>query len=370
MGLLDTYELSTKALVKYFSILLHYKYMKKKLLGLCLLYIPLVLSAQVERGIKAVTTLSKPLETSLTRSVTTSLNSAKYTPALSKLILKPTPFAAYPLLKPSIVLTQPQRKQWIEDYKQLIANFEIFKQESFAFLYYQSLPLESRQVTAEEKRQWLGKILPLHDKILSFYLTTQQDNALKYALDYLRYSIFVVDPSLIPALRAIAKPYLPDFDPQAFFLYPVGPDPLPDPSIALDGKHIVIINDDRSLLDHFEHLYHIGVLFPGATLHVHGDALQFLFWMGYSNIHPDIVFTDIQLGESNGFYVASELRKSGYTGGLIALTSYVETEQNARQFKSAGFDGLVSLDDRYYGEIPFFQRVTQAAQLYMQNQEK
>ncbi len=280
------------------------------------------------------------------------------------------PPATFPVLHSQIVLNTAQRQQWLADYHKILGDFEQFKRESSPFLFYQSIPIEQHQLSREETRQWLNKMLPLHGQILAFYLTTRQDAALKYALDYMEYAISVVDPYLVPALRLNAKPKIAPFNLQEFLLYPPQGVPMQDPSVTLDEKHIVIVNDDYSLLEHFEHLSNIGVLFPGATLHLQGDGVQFLFWMQYKGIQPDVVFTDIQLGTNNGYYVAHKLREQGYKGAIIALTSYTQTEQTARQLKAAGFDGLVSLDDRYYGKIPFFQRLTQAAQLYLEKHPK
>ena len=330
--------------------------------------LPLALGAQSHKGFQAVKALSSRLENSLTRRVTQLVLPRKY--HLSKLFLKPLPKSSIPKLNSQIVLTTSQRKQWLADYQKILTDFQAFKEESAPFLFYQSIPLERRVLSAEETRQWLNKMLPLHGQLLAFYLTTEQDPALAYALEYVEQAIALVDPCLVPALRLNVQPKIAPFNLQEFLLYAPEGTHLPDPSISLDGKHIVILNDDHSLLEHFEHLAHIGVLFPGATLHLQGDGTQILFWMKYAGVQPDVIFTDIQLGANNGYYIAHELRRQGYQGGLIALTSYTETESYARQLKSAEFDGLVSLDDRYYGKIPFFQRLTQAAQLYLERTAK
>ena len=338
----------------------------KKYLCLVLLSLPLTLGAQSYKGFKA---LAGRLENALTRSAVRFIPKRTY--QLSQLLFRPMPKPSIPVLDSQIVLAAPQRQQWLTDYQKIIADFEQFKEESSSFVFYQSIPLERRKLSAEETRQWLGKILPLHGQLLAFYLTTQQDPALKYALDYVEYVIWLVDPYLVSALHLKVQPKIAPFNLQEFLLYPPQDTPLQDPSITLEGKHITIINDDRYLLDYFEHLANIGVLFPGATLHLQGEAMQFLFWLKYTvPTPPDIIFADIQLGENNGYYLAHELRKAGYKGGLIALTSYTETESYARQLKAAGFDGLVSLDDQYYSKIPFPQRLTQAAQLYLERSSK
>ncbi len=263
------------------------------------------------------------------------------------------------------MLSPLERKTWTADYQKIVADFEKFKNESSTFLFYQSIPLEHRHLSPEETRQWLGQLIPLYDRISAFYLTTQQDKALKYALDYVSHALSVIDPYVLPVLQLSTKPLFEHFNAQPFFLYPPQDTPLQDPSVTLDGKIIALINDDISVLKEFEKLARFGVLFPGATIHTNGSPFQFLFWFKNVSPKPDIVFTDIQLGEANGYYIAHQLRENGYTGGIIALTSYAETEENARQLKAAGFDGMVSLDERHW-KVPFFQRVTQAAQVYLE----
>lgn len=289
--------------------------------------------------------------------------------AIQKLIFTPTPtISARPAFKDNLVLSPTQKKDWLNRYEKTLAAFEQFKKEANPFLYYQSVATESREVSSAEKRRWLDQMVPLYDQLLSLYLNTNQDTPLKYALAYLRYGVAMVDPFLVDTLPTLTKPYATPFELKSFFLYPQ--ETLPEPWVDLEGKHIVIVNDDASLLEHFEQLADMGVLFPSATLHTHGNATQFLLWMGYTSHVPDVVFTDIQLGEINGYYVAARLREQGYKGAIIALTSYTETEPYARRLAQAGFDGFVSLDDQYYTKTPFFLRVTQAAQVYLRRNHK
>ncbi|MBP5403771.1 MAG: response regulator [Elusimicrobiaceae bacterium] len=341
----------------------------KKWTLLVLLCLPLGAFAQSQKGILQL--LRKgPLTSRLQQNLEHALARMRFTKSnlLSKLILTPSPTAPLqPVLQNNLALTPAQKKDWLTHYHQTLANFEQFKAQASALLYYQSIPLEAREMSVQEKRYWLDKMLPLYSQVHALYVNTQQDATLKYALDYLRYGISMVDPFLVSTLPATTKPYAAPFNLSAFCLYPQ--EPLPEPYVDLEGKKIVIINDDNPLLEHFEHLTDIGVLFPGATLHSEGDAMQFLLWLQKLPFEPDIIFTDIQLGTNNGFYIARRLRESGYSGGIIALTSYLETEEYARQLAQAGFDGMVSLDDRYYHKIPFFLRITQAAQVYLRRKK-
>ncbi len=346
--------------------------MKKWICLLCLC-IPLEASAQPKKGfLSLLRNIERPnrLQQNLERTlVRTQFSTSREPHAISKFILSPTPaIPQRPVLQKELILSPAQEKDWLARYHQILADFDQFKKDSSPFLYYQSIPVEAREIPVQEKRFWLDKILPLYNQILALYLNTQKDASLKYALEYLRYGVWMVDPFLVPTLPTLTKPYITPFNLKDFLLYPQTS--LPEPAVDLEDKHIVIINDDKSLLEHFEHLADIGVLFPGATLHTQGDAMQFLLWMQYAGVRPDVIFTDIQLGENNGYYVARRLRENGYSGGIIALTSYLETEKYARQLAQAGFDGLVSLDDRYYCKQPFFFRITQAAQVYLRRNKK
>ncbi len=346
--------------------------MKKWSLLICLFF-PLVCVAQPQKGFVQLlrnNALSSKMQQNLAHSLArTRITKVRQPHAIHNLIFTPTPTdASRPIFKDNLVLSPTQTKNWLNRYKQTLTHFEQLKKEINPLLYYQSVALESKEFSVDEKRHWLDKMIPLYDQLLSLYLNTKQNAPLEYALAYLRYGVAMVDPFLVDTLPTLTKPYAKPFELEDFFLYPQ--EPLPEPWKDLENKHIVIVNDDASLLEHFEHLADIGVLFPGATLHTQGDATQFLIWINYSTHLPDIIFTDIQLGDSNGYYIASRLREKGYTGGIIALTSYTQTENYARQLAQAGFDGLVSLDDQYYTHTPFFLRLTQAAQEYLHRKDK
>ena len=343
--------------------------MKWWIFFLCLC-LPLTANAQFKKGILQwvrKSGVSSPMQQNLQRSLArTRLSNFSQPHAISKFILTPPPAVSeQPVLQENLVLSPLQKKDWLDNYHQTWGHFEQLKKDFSSLLFYQSVPLEARDISAQEKSIWLNKMIPLYHRALALYLNTRQDPALQYMLDYLRYGVSMIDPFLTPALPTFTKPYAAPFDFDKFCLYPQ--EPLPEPGVDLENKHIVIVNDDNSLLEHFEHLSHIGVLFPGAQLHTQGDAMQFLLWAARTNTPPDIVFTDIQLGESNGYYIAHRLRSQGYKGGIIALTSYEQTENFTRQLAQAGFDGMVSLDDRYYTKTPFFLRITQAAQVYLRN---
>ncbi len=265
-------------------------------------------------------------------------------------------------------LSPVKLQQLTQQYRQTLQEAETLRKAAFPFLYYQSHPAMSRPLSRQEKKDWLNKILPLHHRLTTLYQATEKDPALSAALDYTTYFACLIDPSLthtLPAKDSVpAMSSIPVTD--NFFLYPQEDSPLPEPVTDLENKLIVIVNDSDSLLDFFEKYYQYGVLFPAAKLYTEASVAEFLLWFQSSDLKPDIVFTDIQLGDSTGYHLAGELRRMGFEGGIIALTSYTETEKMARTLTHGGFDGMVSIAPQYLGKIPVVQRITQAAQVYYQ----
>ena len=257
-------------------------------------------------------------------------------------------------------------------YQQTLDAFENFKKDTTSFLYYQTIPSERHSISSEERRILMDRLVPLYTEISWLRSKINNDPALKQAHQYTELMLEIISPSLLQNLqvqmtRQAAKQLA---NAKKFCLYPSDGMTLPNPSIQLEGKHIVILNDNSSILESMEKFSRFGVLFPNANLHIEGEAYHFLLWMNTTPFKPDIVFTDIQLGESTGYYIAYQLRKNGYKGGIIALTSYEENESNIAHFAAQGFDGLVSLQAESLNNIHIAQRLTQAAQVYLLQQEK
>ncbi len=257
-------------------------------------------------------------------------------------------------------------------YQQTLDAFENFKKDTTSFLYYQTIPSERHSISSEERRMLMDRLVPLYTEISWLRSKINNDPALKQAHQYTELMLEIISPSLLQNLQAqmTRQAEKKQMDAKKFCLYPTDQTPLPDPSVQLDGKNIVVINDNASILDSLEKFSHAGVLFPNAALYTDGDVPHFLLWMSSISFEPDIIFTDIQLGESTGYYIAHQLRENGYKGGIIALTSYEEDEQNIAHFAARGFDGLISLRASSLNTIHIAQRLTQAAQIYLLQKEK
>ncbi len=268
--------------------------------------------------------------------------------------------------KPTAPVEFPQRVHIYQRYAETLDSFQDLKPQLTALLYYQTSPSEQQTLLTAEKQNLLNQLVPLYTelRLLNFWL---QDESASNALRFVEAALKLTNPSLLHSLQnapfSTTFPQEPE-NLQYFYLYPEEGHPLPDPVLDLEGQHIAIINDDQSILQVFESWYDLGILLPGANVTTHGSAEQFLLWMQRTPHQPDIIFSDIQLGDGTGYYVAWQLRKNGFQGAMIALTSYAEDEKTAHFLKTQQFDGFVSL--RSAAKVPLMQRITQAAQVYLQ----
>lgn len=259
-----------------------------------------------------------------------------------------------------------QRLHVYEYYAQTLDAFQKERPQLGAWMYYQSIPNERHIISSSEKSSLLRRILPLYRdlRILNNWV---QDEPLEQAVTYMENVLQTLHPSLVHELQYVkpqTKEGLTQQEIRTFCLYPSEAVARADGMKSLEGKNIMLLNDDSSLLDAFETWYDWGVLLPQTNLKTQSSASQFLLWMVSASQKPDIIFTDIQLGDATGYYVAYQLRKQGYTGGIIALTSYAEDAATVQLLKTQGFDGLVSLQSS--ATMPLAQRITQAAQVYLE----
>ena len=258
-----------------------------------------------------------------------------------------------------------------EQYQETMDLFAQYKKDVGPVLYYHTQPTEWHTLSPAEKDALLQQTLPLYHQLRGLKQEIENDEALENALALTDIALQWLDPSLRFILQQRELEAKEAIRTREFYLYPTENTKLPDPSIQLEGKKIVIINDNISILQILERDARLGILFPQAKVVTQGDANHFLSFMNYSEPLPDIIFTDIQLadgGTGSGYYLAYMLRKRGYKGGIIALTSYEEDEITAKQLASQGFDGFISFNAAALTETPLAVRLTQAAQIFLQKQ--
>lgn len=343
--------------------------MKKHIMVCFCLFATPLLSAQTLKGIKplarALTIKSTPaLQQTIRRAP--GLTNALHRQFINHLLTPSAEPAVFLTIKHTEKLTLEQILPIYQNYEQILAEFNQFKKESIPFLYYQTLPHEFHSLSPAERTHWAHQITSLYAKIMQLNHQVE-DPSLQEAIIYLKYALQVIDPALLQTLTHMPASGHTSVNLSTFCLYPSAQMPIGNPAVELAGKSMAIVNDNVSILDFFQQFYNFGVLFPHAQLTTHTSAANFLTWMETTSTLPDIIFTDIQLSDGTGYYIAKELREKGYKGGIIALTSYKENQTNAEHLAAQGFDGFISLHN-ITSKIPV-QRLNQATQIYF-NQQK
>lgn len=103
----------------------------------------------------------------------------------------------------------------------------------------------------------------------------------------------------------------------------------------LDNTRILIVDDAKENARLFElYLTEAGAVVDSA--HEGNEALSKSLENNY-----DIILLDIQMPEMDGYQVIRQLKKSSYTGPVIALTAHAMKEEKEKT-KQAGFDDHVT----------------------------
>ena len=115
--------------------------MKKYWIALCIC-LPLAVWAQPQAGLRAAKALStRQVTNAMLRSTPrTAWISLKKNNTLLQLISHTTPPAKIPQLHKNIVLSAPQRQEWLQHYQKILTDFEQFKKESSTFLFIRLSP--------------------------------------------------------------------------------------------------------------------------------------------------------------------------------------------------------------------------------------
>nr|QGT50837.1 hypothetical protein Elusimicrob2101_1000 [uncultured Elusimicrobia bacterium] len=252
--------------------------------------------------------------------------------------------------------------RWILDsaaeYAQVAEHFKVFKKEADVFLYYQSSASESRTLHPEEISHWRQKIDDMAAELSAIRLRVDADDPfLSFADEYLTYTRWVVYPHakdiyfITPLPPRADRPFIL----QEFFLqnpvevstrWQLATVRAKRVSAMLPpGLRVAVVNDFRFFRQRVDELHRQGRLFPDGTLQTYEGADDLLEDVLKNGKKYDVIFTDIIIsGGGGGYYLAAELRRNGYNGVIIALSSYPESEELGRKMFERGMDGMIRLE--------------------------
>ena len=255
----------------------------------------------------------------------------------------------------------------IDKYYQAIAEFKKFKKESAPFFYYQFKPLERRVLSTQEVKYWMDRMMPVNEKLRQLTgVFSAKDPALLYAQEFMTQAMRVVHPSSVPLLESqfiVSRANERVYEDETFFFCEEKPFDLEKATLLTKDKTIVFVNDDGYFLAWLDSNAEKKILFPQSKVRTFGSMVQFLLAIQTQRVKPDLVFTDLVLADGSGECIANELRRWGFEGGIIGLTSYAPSTSLGKKMLANGFDGMVSTHITQSGQLE--DRIMHAAQLYL-----
>ena len=245
-----------------------------------------------------------------------------------------------------------------DEYARVAEVFRSFKREADAFLYYQANSSECRVLHPEEVAGWRSRIDDMAAELDGLRFRVDADDPLlSFAREYLTYVRWTVYPQAKDIYFITPLPARTDrtFTPEEFFLQ----DPHPVStrwelatararrlSARLPaGLRVAVVNDFSFFRKRVTELHRQERLFADGTLRTYASADELLDAVLTRGERYDVIFTDIIIASGGGgYYLASELRQSGYNGVIIALSSYAPEEELGRKMFDRGLDGMISLE--------------------------
>lgn len=251
-------------------------------------------------------------------------------------------------------------------YMQGMEAFMQFRRESASFLYYQSKPSEQKALFAQERAYWLDKMDHVNRQLagLQGYISPQ-DPALASARSYMLFAMNIVDPLQVHTLMAPSMQARTDRELNVFEFYLHEPPAQADAPLP-ENLQIVLLNDEESWIQYVELMHQRGRFLAGSSLKTARSAKDFLARFKARETVPDILLTDMVFADGTGYYIADELRRAGYQGVILALTSSAETDNTAHNLFDHGFDGMISLNEAYLDGLFKTERIEWALRTYLQ----
>ena len=118
----------------------------------------------------------------------------------------------------------------------------------------------------------------------------------------------------------------------------IGPAGAPASPPALQGQHILVVDDDRDALD----MLALVLTDAGAAVRTASSAAEALALLRW--IRPDVLVSDLAMPDEDGYSLIRNIRaierETGHETPAVALTAYVRVQDRARAV-AAGFDVFV-----------------------------
>lgn len=249
-----------------------------------------------------------------------------------------------------------QARAFVERYREAMAKFKKFKQETTPFLYYRIKDAQKMEAPRREDQHFLPAALDMERELLrvSAVIDAKEDDDLAFALSY----VARVRDELAPILKGMSGTDLffsrtdRKFVGDEFYLYEFelkrwtdmfrGGQAAKQARQLPRGLCVAVLNDRASVLEQMQKSHEKGVFIRGGEVDGFLQADELIAAVRAGKKY-DLILTDIIVPGGGGYYLTKVLRLDGFSGAIIALSAFERDDSMAMDMFERGFDGMLNL---------------------------
>lgn len=249
--------------------------------------------------------------------------------------------------------TSEQVQQVINEYRNLMKDFEPIHKEVTTKLLYKTLPNDKwTALLPQERRDLILQLSGLRGRAARLYsVVLAQDKSLAQLISWTDRALQEINPFHVPASRLYARADKRVFNEAEFFLkYPKASD-LP-PGVTAPAREVpanlrvAVLNDQQDILDMYKLWESQGRLGEGWKVTTYADTRVLLDDLS-AGATFDLIITDLTVPGGGGYFLVSQVRQMSRNTPVIGCSMYTFDKLNAQKMFEQGFDGYIYGDDMF-----------------------
>lgn len=249
--------------------------------------------------------------------------------------------------------TSEQVQQAVNEYRNLMKDFEPIRKEVSIKLLYQTLPNDKwSALKPQERRDLITQLSALRGRAARLNrVVFAQDKALEQIVAWTDRALQEMNPFHVPLARAYGRTDKRVFKSEEFFLkYPKASD-LPQgvkaPERAVPANlRVAVLNDQEDVLDMYKLWERQGRLGEGWKVNTYTDTRELLKDLE-SGVPYDLIITDLTVPGGGGYFLVDQVRNMQLNVPVIGCSMYTFDKLNAQKMFEQGFDGYIYGDDMF-----------------------
>lgn len=249
--------------------------------------------------------------------------------------------------------TSDQVQQVVNEYRNLMRDFEPVRKEVTTKLLYKTLPNDKwSSLLPQERREMILQLSSLHGRAVRLHrVVLSKDEPLAEIIAWTDKALQVINPFHVPNSRSYMRTDNRVFKSDEFFLkYPKSSD-LPEgvkaPERVLPANlRVAVLNDQEDILDMYKIWERQGRLGEGWKVSTYTDTRELIRDLE-SGLSYDLIITDLTVPGGGGYFLVDQVRNMRLEVPVIGCSMYTFDKLNAQKMFEQGFDGYIYGDDMF-----------------------